>query len=367
MFGMWGMNVPGKRFAGFEAAFSEIAPRLVREGFDVTIYCRKHEYPRELRRKQNEGVKLVYMPSYGGKNFAGLFSTLLAVLHALIFRRFDVYFFVNVGMGYHCALARLFGKRVAMNVDGLDWRRDKWGRLGKLYFYTAAQTAVRVCNRLVTDAEAMRQFYLEHFRTDSTMIAYGTYIASSTQPELIAQYGVVPREYYLVVSRLIPENTLDVIVREYVASGSEKPLLIVGSANYESPFHQTLRALANERVHFVGHVHDQAALRELWCNCFAYFHGHSVGGTNPALLNAMGYGACVLALDTVFNREVLAGTGMLWATEQGALAGMIRTLDADPSLAEAMRQKPRRRIQEAYTWERITAQYSALFRELATR
>lgn len=365
MFGMWGMNVPGKRFAGFESAFSEIGPRLVAQGHDVTIYCRKQEYPPDLRVAEHQGVKLVYLPSYGGKNFSGLFNTLLAVLHAVFFRRFDVFFFVNVGMGHHCALARLFGKRVVMNVDGLDWRRDKWGRFAKFYFYTAAHTAVRVCNRLVTDAEAMRQFYLEHFRVDSTMIAYGTYLASSTNPELIGRYGVRPGEYYLVVSRMIPENTLDVIVEGYVKSGSEKPLIVVGSATYDSPFHKRLKELANERVHFVGHVHDQDTLRELWCNCYAYFHGHSVGGTNPALLNAMGYGACVLALDTVFNREVLGGTGILWPRDVGAVASLVRELDADPARVAAQRELPRGRIRECYTWERITNQYEQLFLDIA--
>lgn len=367
MFGMWGMNVPGKRFAGFESAFSEIGPRLVAKGHEVTIYCRKQEYPPELRVAEHNGVKLVYLPSYGGKNFSGLVNTLFAVLHAVFFRRFDLFFFVNVGMGHHCALARLFGKRVVMNVDGLDWRRDKWGRFGKLYFYTAAHTAVHACHRLVTDAEAMRAFYQEHFHVDSTMIAYGTYVADSTRPELIDRYGVRPGEYYLVVSRLIPENTLDVIVDAYVKSGSEKPLIVVGGATYDSPFHEKLKAMANDRVHFVGHVHDQDTLRELWCNCYAYLHGHSVGGTNPALLNAMGYGACVLALDTVFNREVLGGSGILWPPEAEALAQLLRELDGDADRVAAIRQLPRRRIEACYTWERITDQYESLFMTCARR
>jgi glycosyltransferase involved in cell wall biosynthesis len=366
MFGMWGMNVPGRRFAGFEAAFSEIAPRLVEQGYSVTIYCRRGEYAEPLRIGSHQGVRLVYVPAPGGKNFSGLVSTLFAVLHGVVRGRYDVFFFVNVGMGLHCALARALGQRVVLNVDGLDWQRGKWGLVGRSYFRIAAEVAARVCTELVTDAEAMRRFYLEHFRRDSTMIAYGSYVQSSTEPQLVGSYGVTPGEYYLIVSRLIPENTLDVIVEAYVASGSEKPLLVVGSANYEDAFHRRLHALANDHVHFVGHVHDQAVLRELWCNCYAYFHGHSVGGTNPALLNAMGFGACILALDTVFNREVLADTGLFWERDVDALRRLILQIEAEPELASRMRQMPQQRIRERYTWERISAQYSELFERVGS-
>jgi len=361
------MNVPGRRFAGFEAAFSEVAPRLVRAGHDVVIYCRRQEYRPELRTPAHDGVRLVYVPSYGGKNFSAIISTLLAVLHAVIFERFDAFFFVNVGMGHHCALAKLFGKRVVLNVDGLDWKRDKWSGIGKAYFYSAARMAVRVCDRLVTDADAMRRYYLEHFGRDSTMIAYGSHVADAQEPRRVRAFGVEPREYYLVVSRLIPENTLDVIVDAYVRSGSERPLLVVGSATYHSPFHQRLRTLANPRVRFVGHVHDQDDLRELWCNCYAYLHGHSVGGTNPALLNAMGFGSCVLALDTVFNREVLADTGLFWPRDVEALTAALRALDADPARAAEVRRLPQARIAQHYTWEQITEQYDALFRDVCER
>lgn len=365
IFGMWGMNVPGKQFAGFESAFSEIAPRLVARGHEVLIYCRKGAYPDHLRIPEHRGVGLVYLPSPGGKNFAGLINTLLAVLHAAIFARLDIFFFVNVGMGFHCALARLIGKRVILNVDGLDWRRDKWGPIGKAYFYSAARVAVATTHRLVTDAEAMRRFYLEHFGRDSTMIAYGADIEKSREPERITQFGVVPRDYYLVVSRLIPENSLDIILDGYRRSGSRKRLIVVGSANYESEFHHRLRRLATEDVVFTGHVHDQRTLTELWCNCFAYLHGHSVGGTNPALLRAMGCGCCVVAHDNEFNREVLGEHGIFFPSAADTLAKLLGQLDADPVCVAAQRHLGPKRILQAYTWDRILLQYERLFADLS--
>ena len=367
MLGLYGMTMPKLHFTGFETGFGEIAPRLAAMGHDVVMYCRRGSFPEAMRVPEYKGVRLVYVPSPGGKNFSGLISTFLAVMHALATGRYEIFFFVNVGMGHHAALCRLFGRKVVMNVNGLDWTRAKWGPVAKWYFLSAARSAVRFCNELVTDADAMQVFYREQFSKETTMIAYGAYVQSSEHPELISQYGVTPDNYYLIASRLIPENHADLITEAFLESGSKKKLVIAGGANYDSPFHRKLRSLAGDRVILTGHIDDQEVIRELHCNCFAYLHGHSVGGTNPSLLKAMGYGNCVLALDTVFNREVLADTGMFFPRDQKALAQLIRDVEADPVLVQELRRKGPERIVANYTWEKIALQYDDLFREVASR
>jgi glycosyltransferase involved in cell wall biosynthesis len=122
--------------------------------------------------------------------------------------------------------------------------------------------------------------------------------------------------------------------------------------------------LATDRVIFAGHINDQTLIKELYCNCFAYLHGHSVGGTNPALLSAMGYGSCILAHDTVFNREALADAGLYFARDPQILAGLIRKLEQDPSLVSDLRLRGPKRIEAEYTWEKISNQYEELFREV---
>jgi glycosyltransferase involved in cell wall biosynthesis len=365
MLGLYGMPMPELHFTGFETAFGEIAPRLVEKGHSVTIYCRRGHFPPELRRPSWKGVRLVYVPSPGGKNFSGLLATLLASLHALVFGRYQLFFFVNVGMGHHAALCRIFGRKVVMNVDGLDWKRAKWGPLARAYFLSAAHSAIRFCNRLITDAEAMRKFYLDEFGKETSMIAYGAYVESSENPELISRFGVERDGYYLIASRLIPENNADLIMRGFLASGTKKKLVIAGGANYDSPFHRTLRELANDAVIFTGHIHDQRVIKELHCNCFAYLHGHSVGGTNPSLLKAMGYGNCIAALDTVFSREVLADSGILFSQDPANLAGIIKRLEAEPALVADLRRRGPARIEAEYTWPKIADQYDELFREVA--
>jgi glycosyltransferase involved in cell wall biosynthesis len=365
MLGLYGMPLEQLHFTGFETGFGEIAPRLVAAGHEVTIYCRASHYPEHLRVKEYKGVKLKFVPSPGGKNLSGLVATLFAALHALLLGRYDVFFFVNVGMGHHAALCRVMGAKVVMNVDGLDWKRAKWGPVARLYFRSAARSAIRFCNRLVTDAEAMRQFYLDEFGKETTMIAYGAYVESSQHPEVVRQFGVRPGDYYLIASRLIPENHADLIMLGFLESGSSKKLVIAGGANYDSPFHRRLHEIATDKVIFTGHIHDQSVIKELHCNCFAYVHGHSVGGTNPSLLKAMGYSNCILALDTVFNREVLADTGVFFPKDEHALANLMRRVEGDPALVADLRQRAPRRIEKVYTWEKVSDQYDKLFREVA--
>lgn len=367
MLGLYGMPMTNLHFTGFETGFGEIAPRLVEAGHEVVIYCRRGSYPKSMRVPLYRGVRLVYVPSPGGKNFSGLFATFFAVLHALSAGSYDIFFFVNVGMGHHAALCNAFGKKTVMNVDGLDWTRAKWGPVARWYFLSAAHSAVRFCTELVTDAEAMRVFYLERFRKETTMIAYGAYVETSREPELITRFGVQPDDYYLIASRLIPENHADLIARAFLQSGTKKKLVIAGGANYDSPFHRELRSLAGERIILTGHIDDQEVIRELHCNCFAYVHGHSVGGTNPSLLKAMGYGNCILALDTVFNREALAEGGIFFPRDEAVLAAQMRALEANPAQVAELRRMGPERIRKNYTWEKIAGQYDALFRQVAAR
>jgi glycosyltransferase involved in cell wall biosynthesis len=362
MFGLRGLR-PDREISGFETAFSEIAPRLASRGHEITIYCRSSAHSPARRVPFEDGVRLIYMPSPGGKNYSAVVSTGLAVSHALATLRFDVWFFVNVGMGHHAALARLSGSPVVMNVDGLDWQRGKWGPIARTYFMSAARSSVRSCTALITDAEAMRAYYADHFGRDSTMIPYGTDIERSTQPELIAKHGAAPGEYFLIVSRLIPENSLEAMLSGFARSKTTKQLIVVGGATYRDAFHTRLEEIAasDPRIQLIGAMYDQTLLKELWCNCHAYLHGHSVGGTNPALLRAMGYGSCVLARDTVFNREVLEDTGRYFSHDAESVASLIDEVDSRPSYASELRARAVARAASRYAWEPIVDAYEDLF------
>ncbi len=349
-------------YSGTETFFGELAPRLVERGHDVIVYCRKSLF--QDRPATYRGVRLVYLPSIETKNLSTPSHTLFCVLDVL-FRQVDVMLVTNVANSLHCIVPRLFGKKVAINVDGVEWRRSKWSQLGQKYFYLNARVAGIICpNGVITDAVAMQQIYREEFGTRSVSIAYGANLESSTDSSVLRPYGLEPFQYYLVASRLVPENNADLIVKGFEQLKSDRLLVIAGGANYRSEFVDSLKRTKDSRVRFLGHVDSSEHVKELHCNCFAYIHGHSVGGTNPALLKALGYGNCVLALDNPFNREVIGDCGILFDNDPSNLAMHLRHIEDFPEAAARYRRQAPNRILSRYTWEHITDQYEDYFERL---
>jgi glycosyltransferase involved in cell wall biosynthesis len=280
-------------------------------------------------------------------------------------RDVDAMLVTNVANALHCIIPRIFGQNCALNVDGIEWKRGKWGRLGKGYFRWNARLSGKILPRgIITDAYAMRKLYLDEFKTPSSCIAYGGNIESSANPEIVRQYGLEPGGYYLIASRLVPENNAALIVEGFKRAPTRRLLAIAGDANYRSSFIDDLKSNAGDRVRFLGHVDSIEHIKELHCNCYAYIHGHMMGGTNPALLKALGYGNCILAHDNPFNAEVVADHGLLFR-DAGELAEKIRLIECDPDLAENYRRHAPERVRDVYNWDRITSQYEELFYLLA--
>ena len=348
-------------YSGYETFVGELAPRLAARGHSVTVYCRRSLFPD--RPAVYRGVDLRYLPSIETKNFGTLTHTLVSLLDA-VGRKFDALFVVNPGNGFHCLIPWLLRRKTAINMDGVEWKRGKWGVLARVYFKAAARAAAFFCDEIVNDSREMQRLYLEEFNTPSTYIPYGAYIQESRDPEILEKFGVRPREYYLVASRLAPETIPDLIAEAFAGVETDRPLLIAGRPNYRSPLVRRLEELSGPRVRLLGHISDPEEFRELKCNCYAYIHGHSVGGTNPSLLEALGAGACVLAVDVPFNREVILDRGLYFRKDVTDLREKIQYLEDNPQAVAEFRRRAPERIREAYTWERITDQYEELFRKM---
>lgn len=350
-------------YSGYETFVKELVERLVTRGYEITVYCHKNlfkERPEKVR-----GVDLVYLPTIEKKSLSQLVHSAQAITHAC-FKNFDVILVVNSANGPFGIITRLFGKKTAINVDGLEWLRPKWKGLGARYFYWASKISTKLYDVIITDSDEMRKIYEREFHALSTVIAYGANIRESTQPELIKQWGLQAYGYYLIVGRLIPDNNADLLLREFIESASDKKLVIVGDVPYKDAYASSLKGLNDPRVIFTGYVTDQNVLAELYHNCFAYFHGHEFGGTNPTMLKALAYGCAILALDTVFNREMLAYEeyGLFFSKKNGSLSELIGLIENDPVCLHEYRKKSRQRIIANYTWEKITSQYDALFRKM---
>jgi glycosyltransferase involved in cell wall biosynthesis len=349
-------------YSGTETFFGELAPRLAARGHDVIVYCRRSLF--QERPPSYRGVHLIYLPSIETKNLSTPTHTLACAVDVL-FRNVDVMLVTNVTNVLQCGLPRLLRRKVALNVDGVEWQRSKWSSLGRHYFYWCARLAKRICpDGIIADAVEMQRIYRDQFGTRSVCIAYGANIENSSNPEIIRRYGLEPRGYYLVASRLVPENKADLIVKAFEQLRTDKLLVIAGDANYRSPFVNSLKKTRDQRIRFLGHISNSDHVKELHCNCYAYIHGHSVGGTNPALLKAFGYSNCVLALNTPFNREVVADYGILFEDDPADLRAKLLHLEESPSEVERLRRRAPQRILEQYSWEHVTDQYEDYFQRL---
>jgi glycosyltransferase involved in cell wall biosynthesis len=215
----------------------------------------------------------------------------------------------------------------------------------------------------------MRKIYLELFNKDSKVIAYGANIRKSKNPDLITTWNIKPREYYLVIGRLIPDNNADLIINGFLKSNSKKKLVIVGDVPYKDSYASNLKKIKDDRLIFTGHVKDQEVLAELYHNCYTYIHGHEFGGTNPTMIKAMAYGCAILALGTVFNKEMLqkGKFGLFFKKELLSITKMIDYCEKENLLIDKLRSESVNGITKKYNWDFVTKQYLEVFKTLVSQ
>lgn len=356
-------GIPG-HYSGFETFAEELSARLVGRGHEVTVYCRTRNG--RARPKTHQGVRLVYLPAIRSKYTETFSHTLLSALHAL-FRPYDIVFVCNSANAPICYIPWLRRQRTALNVDGLDWRRAKWGPLATRYYRWAASLAARMPIEVVTDADVVQEFYRVEFGRETRCFPYGTEIhPRGLGADRVRGLGLEPDRYILYVSRLEPENNALLVVRAYRDVETDVPLVVVGDAPYARDYIATVCAAADDRVHFLGFRFgdDYHALQ---ANALGYIQATEVGGTHPALVEALGHQNAVLAHDVPEHREVVGDAGRYFAYRDGAdLARNLRELLGDREEVERLRQRAGRRAAEHYSWDRIVALYESYFRELVS-
>ncbi len=344
-------------YGGFETFAEELSTRLVRRGHQVTVYCREKRDPAEYR-----GVRLVYLPTIRHKYFDTLAHTFVSTLH-LLKHRVDVSLYCNAGNALFTILPRTLGIPVALNVDGIERRRRKWNALARAWFHASEYLSTILPNRFVTDAESIRTYYREHYGKDSLFIPYGAEVLRASTKGALEQLGLEPEQYFLYVSRMEPENRALEVRRAFEKAKTPMKLALIGDAPYASEYIRRVRDTKDERIVAPGAIYG-LGYRELGSWCFAYIHATEVGGTHPALIEAMGRGAIVLYLDTAENTEVCGEAGLVWRTEADLTARIEQTMTMNEFEREQLRARAVRRVEERYNWESVTSQYEALFESL---
>jgi glycosyltransferase involved in cell wall biosynthesis len=351
-------SVPG-RYGGFDTVATELAPRLVRRGCEVTVYCQTRYVPRP-RAHAYAGVRLVYLPAVPMRAAEETSHELFSLLHAAT-ERYDILYVFGLRATLIFAPAIALGARVLFNTDGHDWQRRKWGPLARRYLLLSERVGARIApQRLVSDSRAIAAYFGREYGVRPTFLTYGAPEVGGEDPAPLARYGLEPGRYYLVLCRLEPENNIDAIIAAYNKAQPDRDLAVVGGVNYGGEYIARLRATASERVRFLGAIYERDAVDALYRHSFAYLHGHEVGGTNPALLHAMAAGACVLANDVVYNREVLGDAGDYW-NGTAVLADAMLALEQDPERAQRLGAAAKVRVRAEYDWEAIADGYVKLF------
>lgn len=347
------------RYGGFETFAEKLGVGLCNLGFDVTVFC-EADGPKSSGLYRGIRLRYVSGPSLGP------LKTVLYDLRCLWLARkkFDVVYMLGYGAALFCVIPKVFGTEVWINPDGLEWARSKWGRIAKLHFRLMEWASVRIADRIIADAQAIESSLEDrHGELKScSVIPYGCEIVTAPPSSgLLSKWNIESNAYYLIVCRLEPENHVFEMLQAFRSSRSGCKLIVVGNHESGTAYVRNLVSIRDRRIKMIGTVYDQTELTCLRYHAFAYLHGHSVGGTNPSLLEAMGCGNYILAHDNEFNRETLREAGKFFA-DPNDLAAAIDHVDADPSSRQSFREAAQSRAREHYSWPQIISAYAELMR-----
>ena len=345
-------------YGGFETFAEELSARLVARGHSVTVYCRE-KYPEPSYR----GVWLKYLPTIRHKYFDTLAHTCLSTLQLAAGGGYDGVLYCNAANAVFTWIPRLLGMPVALNVDGLERNRKKWNSLAKAWYRISEWLATWMPNVVVTDAQSIAEYYREHYRHSSEMIPYGAEVGPVETSAVLDRLGLERGRYFLYVSRMEPENNALLVREAFEQLRTPFKLALIGDAPYAAEYIGRVRATNDPRVVIPGAIYGQG-YRELGSHCFAYVHATEVGGTHPALIEAMGRGALTLYLDTAENAEVAGGAGLPFQRET-----LTQVLDRALAMPEAEREtyrtKAQERVRTRYSWDAVTDAYEKLLTRLA--
>ena len=350
-------------YGGFETCAEELSVRLAQRGHDVTVYCRTPHISHPGARYR--GVRLAKLPTIRNKYLDTIAHSTLSALHAVI-RRYDVVYVFGVGNSPVCAILRLGRLPILLNVDGLDWQRDKWPGPAKLFLRLAERVAVRIAHRTITDSPNVQQYYREQRDVELDYIPYGADPAPAEVNGALKQHGLDPDGYFLYVGRLEPENRVHDLVAASRASGTTMPTVIVGDAQYATAYKAELREQAGDAVRFTGAIYGDGYW-ELNHHAYTYIFPVMSSGTHPALIEAMACGNCVLARDTPDNRNV-GGDTVRYFHDVEELSSLMRWAESSPDDVRRLGKLAAARARSIYDWDRVTDDYLRLsYQVLAER
>jgi glycosyltransferase involved in cell wall biosynthesis len=344
------------RYGGFETFAEELSTRLAARGHEVSVYCRERPTASTYR-----GVTLRYLPSIRHKYFDTLAHTFLSTLH-MLFHSVDAALYCNGANAIFTLLPRLAGMPTVLNVDGLERKRKKWNPLAKAWYLLSEWLATFCPAAVVTDARSIEEYYLTRYGKRTLFIPYGAAVGKVAGRGTLDRLGLAPGRYFLYVSRLEPENNPLMVRHCFEQLQTDFRLALIGDAPYAADYIREVRNSNDPRIVMPGAIYGEG-YHELGSHCFAYIHATEVGGTHPALIEAMGRGALVLYLNTKENAEVAGEAGIPF--EDDLTAKMEMALAMSEPAREEYRERAIQQVRERYSWDAVTDAYESLLEKLA--
>jgi len=354
-------------YGGFETFAEEISINLSKNyGYSLSVVCDANQRKLNRNLKEYRGVKLLYSKYSKSKNPLLFYydSIKRAVLDS------DIIYSCGPAGGVFAYLVHKNGKVLITNPDGLNWKRAKWNRLVRLAFRSFEFMSAKFSDYIACDSYGIETHIKSSYRVDNTfVIEYGAYpnpyidrIGGDIKNTL-DKYNLTPFSYHLVVSRLEPENHIDTIIRGYLFSKRKYPLIVIGAIK-DTKYIRYLQSLSNGSVIFLGGVYDKRELQIIRANALDYLHGHSVGGTNPSLLEAMASRNLCICHDNIFNREVVGECGLFFRDERD-INNYLNLIELNPIKFKRLQREAYKKIISYYNWDFISHRYHSIFKKIS--
>lgn len=348
-------------YSAFEACVEELAPRLIEKGHQVTVYCREHYV--KTRHESYKGVRLIIFPTIKNKYLDTFIHSLLSTLHVILTDA-DVVQYFGVGNSVFTFVPRLFGKKTFINVDGLDWTRKKWPYPAKLYLRFSAFLATLFPNVFITDSERIASYYQKTLLKRPHYITYGTNIAcaSINSLKILNKFGLEKNKYILFSGRLVPENNIHHLISAYLEIETSLKLVIAGEGAYETDYIKQLKKNSSPKVIFTGFLTGEV-YQNICCNAYLFVEPTEASGTHTAILDAMGYGNCILVNNIPSNLEVIGDAGFSYdgSKKDLDLEVKLEWLINNPEIVKEYKLKAVEQVRKNYSWDKVANLYEGLY------
>lgn len=340
-------------YGGFEQMAQYLAVGLLNKGHQVTVY-NSHTHP--YQGKEWHGVKIIHC--YDAENSIGTAGQFVYDFNCIMNARkkkYDVILFL--GYTSSSVWGRLFPKNAVIisNMDGMEWKRDKYSKPVQRFLQYAEKLAVKYSQFFIADSTVIQNYVDQKYHVHSKYIPYGAEIFASKNECILAKFGVSKQNYHMLMARMEPENNIDMILQGFHNSNSEKTFIVIGNINnsYGKQMHH--KYFHDKRIHFAGAIFDAEITNTLRAFCRLYFHGHSVGGTNPSLLEAMANGSIIVAHDNEFNRAVLKDDAYYFKNADDVTKLVLKSNGHKESAVMVANNFVK--IEEQYNWPNIVNMY----------